>query len=54
MGYVQGCKLNLLSSSEREAVSVSLAAEIALSFSSSDNSETGTSAFSNSILSQLR
>jgi hypothetical protein len=54
MGYVQGRKLNLRSSSERETVSVSLAAEIALSFSSSDNSETGTSAFSNSILSQLR
>lgn len=54
MVYVQACKLNLLSSRERDAFSVSLAAEIALSFSSRDSSETGTSVFSTSILSQLR
>lgn len=47
-------QLNLLSSSNRDEFSVSLAAETALCFSSNDSSRGETSAFSNSILSQLR
>ena len=46
--------MHLLSSSNREESSVSLAAEMALCFSSNESSMEETSAFSNSILSQLR